>query len=267
MPHQRLAHTLIGLLVLQSMVFAQLQFSGFADILWVTPLNDQSTQEIQYGQFELGLSAVIRPGINFEGAIAYNPETSTFEAGAGFIEIILDGEDGVHTARGNYLDHIGLSIGQFDVPFGIDWQHIASADRRLVSTPLLNEKSINGWNDMGLNLHASRGSAHLSAFFVNGAADGFALGGRAAYSPMDALELGASYFTQTEPNEFGSQPQVFGADIQTFTGPLATRMELHYSEDLFEGDFEALDSIETHHGFYLQTDLDLSNMINLPLTL
>ena len=135
MKHSTLLLNLIGIFILQSVTFAQLEFSGFADILLVTPLSeDQSNTEIQYGQFELDLSASIRSGINFEGAIAYNPETGNFEAGAGFIEIILKGEAGIHTARGKYFDHIGLSIGQFDVPFGIDWQHIASPDRRLVSS-------------------------------------------------------------------------------------------------------------------------------------
>ena len=49
----------------------------------------ESYSKIQYGQFELGVSAPIKPGVNFEGAIALNPETGTFEAGAGFIELVF----------------------------------------------------------------------------------------------------------------------------------------------------------------------------------
>ena len=259
--------SLLTLLFLQTTLIAQPQFSGFADILLVNPLENGSTPTIQYGQFELDISANIRPGINFEGAIALNPETGTFEAGAGFVELVLSGEDGFHPAHGKHLHHIGLSIGQFDVPFGIDWQHIASPDRRLVSAPLLNEKSINGWNDIGLNLHADMGQTNITAFMVNGATDGFAVGGRAAYSPFEILEVGASYFTQTEANELGSQPQSLGADIQTVMGPLATRMELHYTADLLDGDFSSIDSSAAHHGFYLQTDLDLSHILNVPLVL
>ncbi len=267
MKYHNLIINLIGLLMLQSTVLAQLQFSGFADILLVSPLDEQLKPEIQYGQFELDLSAEIRPGINFEGAIALNPETGTFEAGAGFIEVVFTGESGLHSARGKYFDHIGLSIGQFDVPFGIDWQHIASPDRRLVTAPLLNEKSINGWNDMGLNLHIGLDQVNLTTFLVNGADDGLALGGRTAYTPFEALEVGTSYFTQTSPNELGSQPQVIGLDVQTATGPLATRMEVHYSENLLEGDFSAIDSVTDHRGFYVQTDFDLSDMLDIPLAL
>ncbi len=259
--------TTIGLFVLQTAAFAQLQFSGFADVHFVSPLEDQSNIEMHCGQFELGLSSPIRPGINFEGAIAYNSETGTFEAGAGFVELVFTGENGLHSVRSNSFDHIGLSIGQFDVPFGIDWQHIASPDRCLVTAPLLNEKSINSWNDVGINMHADLGPINITSFVVNGATDGFALGGRAAYSPLESFELGASYLSQTETNELGSKPRAFGADIQTITGPLATRMELHYTEDLFEGDFEAIDTINTHHGFYLQTNFDLSSILHIPLVL
>ncbi len=259
--------SLLTIIFLQTTLIAQPQLSGFADILLVVPLENGSTPAIQYGQFELDVSANIRPGINFEGAIALNPETGTFEAGAGFVELVLSGEDGFHSARGNYFQHIGLSIGQFDVPFGIDWQHIASPDRRLVSAPLLNEKSINGWNDIGVNLHADMGQANITAFMVNGATDGFAIGGRAAYAPFEILEVGASCFSQTEANELGSQPQSLGLDIQTVTGPLATRMELHYTEDLLEGDFSSIDSSAAQHGFYLQTDLNLSDILDIPLAL
>ncbi len=267
MRHHQLYSNIIGLLILQTIALGQLQFSGFADILLISPFDEQMNAEIQSGQFELGLSASIQPGISFEGAIAYNSETGTFEAGAGFIELVFAGEQGVHSAHGNYVNHLGLSIGQFDVPFGIDWQHIASPDRQLITAPLTNEKSINAWNDIGLNFHADFGNTRLTSFLVNGAENGYAIGGRAAYTPLDGFEIGTSYLTQTLSNNSGSKPQVLGADIQTITGPLATRMELQYSQDLLNGEFSEIDSIDTHRGFYLQADLDLSAITNIPLVL
>ena len=267
MQHHHLVTSIIGFFILQTITFAQIQFSGFADILLVTPLEAQSEADFQQGQIELDISATIRPGINFEGAIALNPETGTFETGAGFIEMVLTGEDGLHAARGNSFNHIGLSIGQFDVPFGIVCQHIASPDRRLVSAPLLNEKSINGWNDLGINLHADLGKFQFTSFLVNGSAEGFAIGGRSAIKPIEAFELGISYFSQTAANDLDSQPQVLGVDLQTVTGPLSTRMEVHYTEDLFEGDFGEIDSVNTHQGYYIQGDFDLSEILDIPLVL
>ncbi len=255
------------LAILPTVVLAQFQFSGFADILLINYLNHPPNPEVQYGQFELDLTTIIKPGVNFEGAIAYNSETETFEVGAGFIELIFTGSDGSHHARGEYIDHMGLSIGRFDVPFGIDWQYIASPDRRLVSAPLLNEKSINSWNDMGLNFHVVLGQVHLTSFLVNGASRGFAAGGRIACSPSKMLQLGTSYFAQTKSTEFGNRPQVFGADIQTFTGPLTTRMEVHYSQDIFEGNFNIADSVDAHQGFYIQSNLDLTNIFSYPIVL
>lgn len=267
MRHHKLITNIIGLLILQAIALGQLQFSGFADILLISPIDEQMNAKIQSGQFELGLSASIQPGISFEGAIAYNSETGTFEAGAGFIELVFAGEQGHHSAHGNYVNHLGLSIGQFDVPFGIDWQHIASPDRQLITAPLTNEKSINAWNDVGLNFHADFGKTTLTSFLVNGAENGYAIGGRAAYAPLNGFEIGTSYLTQTSSTDLGSKPQVLGADIQTVTGPLATRAELHYSENLLNGEFSEIDSIDTHRGFYLQADLDLSTILHVPFTL
>jgi len=267
MYYRGLIANFLAILMLQSLGFGQIQFSGFADLLFVLEPESPSIPKVQYGQFELDLSATIKPGLYFEGAIALNPETGTFEAGAGFIEIVFASDKSSHAVRGKYLDHFGLSIGQFDIPFGLDWQHIASPDRRLVSPPLLNEKSINNWNDLGLNLHADLGWTNFTCFMVNGAADGSALGGRAAFTPSGIIEVGASYFRQTDANDLGSRPQVLGSDIQTVIGPLAMRLEFIYAEDFSDGDFSAIDSINTHRGFYIQSDLDLTDIINLPLDL
>ncbi len=231
-----------------------LEFSGFADFLLTQPLNDDSTTEVEYGQFEVDLSAMISSRVTFEGAIALNPETGGFEVGAGFLDIRL-GEN----------ENFGLALGQFDVPFGLDWQHIASPDRRLVTAPLMNEKSINGWNDMGVNLTGDLWGVQANGFLANGADAGFALGGRLALSPLDALEIGSSYFTHATENESGSRPTVFGVDIQTITGPLSTRSEFQSSMDLVDGDFEAITGIPDHQGFYTQADLDLVDMLNRPL--
>ena len=249
-------------LILQRTALGQIKFSGFADILF-----HSSESRFQIGQMELDITSELHPAISFEGALALNPDTYCFEAGTGFIELTFPEEKGQHSARGAFFNHTGLSLGLFDVPFGLDWQHIASPDRRLVTPPLLNEKSINGWNDMGANFHTDIGITNLVIFIVNGAAEGYSIGGRIACTPSQALGVGLSLSTQTEANDVGSKPQIIGGDLEGTIGSLSTRMEVQYVDGLREGDFAAIDSLNTHRGFYVQTDLDLTAILKHPLAL
>ncbi len=242
------------ILSLFSIATAQVELSGFADFQLVQPMVENSNPSFQNGQFEVGLSAGVTSSINFEGAIAYNPDTGGFEAGAAFIEATLNDKRG-----------LGLVMGQFDVPFGLDWQHIAAPDRRLITSPLLNEKSVNGWNDFGVNLYGEFLGTTITTFVVNGASDGFAGGGRFGFPILDVLEIGASIFAQTSENNSGSRPRVLGGDFQTATGPFSTRTEVQYMEDFQDGDFEYINHIPAHRGFYSQADLDLDGMMHLPL--
>ena len=245
---------ILFLLLFSSPGFGQIEWSGFADILHQTDL-EEGGAGFSYGQFEIDASAEILPGLVFEGAVALNPETGGLEAGAGFLDMTIHEELG-----------LGLMCGQFDVPFGLDWEHIASPDRLLITAPMLNEMTINSWNDVGLNLYGGSDLLSLTAFMVNGADDGFALGCRLGVTPVELIGLGVSFYSQTAENDAASRPQVLGVDLQSSLGPVAFRGEYHQADDLFEGDFGAIDGIETHAGFYGQADLDLSSFVNLPLT-
>lgn len=245
-------------------LMAQIELSGFADILYTQDLSDGGTGHFGYGQFEVDLSGVVMKGVTFEGAAAYNADAGAFEAGAGFLDIHLMGSEADHPARGGVIQHSGLMLGQFDVPFGLDYLRIPSPDRRLISGPLLNQKTIDGWNDVGLNLYGELSFGSFNLFAVNGAQDGIALGGRLAVPLGDMVEFGASYATQTAENDSEANPALLGADILVTSGPAQLTFEFQQATAVLEGDFDSYGDTEQHSGYYAELDLDLAGLINVP---
>lgn len=255
------------LLIMANTVTGQIEYSGFADILYTKNLIEGGDAAFGYGQFEVDLSAVVMDGVTFEGAVAYNVDDGLFEAGAGFLDIHLTGSDESHPPRGGYLQHSGLMVGQFDVPFGRDYLHIPSPDRKLVSRPLLNQKTIDSWNDMGLNLYCELSFFNFNYFIVNGAQAGIAAGGRIVIPLANILELGASYATQTAENDSGATPKIIGVDFQSDFGPIGARFEYQQATALLEGDFDNSGADDQHSGYYAQLDLEMEQLVNLPLFL
>ncbi len=62
----------------------------------------------------------------------------------------------------------GFMVGQFDVPFGLDWRSYRSVDRPLVSIPTVIANTHRGWNDLGVEMHGELTWANWSVFAVNG---------------------------------------------------------------------------------------------------
>ena len=248
-------------------VLAQIEYAGFADILYTSELGDDGSAGFSYGQFELDLSGTVTSNVTFEGAIAYNAEDGVFEAGAGFLDIHIKDSDEDHPARGGFIKHTGLMIGQFDVPFGIDYLNIPSPDRLLVNGTLMNQKTIDGWNDVGLNLYGELSVVNFNLFAVNGASDGIAAGGRLGFPVGGLMELGASYTMQTAENETGAVPNIFGLDFQSAFGPVNARVEYQMAKAVEDGDFDTLTEDDEHSGYYAQFDLDLDEMTGMPLFL
>lgn len=255
------------IMIIPTLLFAQIEYSGFADILYTKALGDDGEAGFNYGQFEVDLSGSVVPGVTFEGAIAYNADDGVFEAGAGFLDIHLKGSDEDHPARGGFISHSGLLVGQFDVPFGIDYLHIPSPDRSLVTSPLLNQATIDGWNDVGLNLYGELSLLNFNVFAVNGASNGLALGGRLGFPVAGLLEVGTSFAIQTGENDAEAVPSLMGIDFQATSGVISTRLEYQMATAMLEGDFDTMTDDDEHSGYYLQLNLDLNEMVNLPLFL
>lgn len=244
-------------------LLAQIEYAGFADILYTESSAGESG--FGYGQFELDLSGTVNSYMTFEGALAYNAEDGVFEAGAGFLDIHFTGSEEEHAARGGFLEHTGLMIGQFDVPFGIDYLHIPSPDRLFVHGPLMNQKTIDGWNDVGLNIYGELSVLNFNFFAVNGAAEGIATGGRLGFPVGELMELGASYTMQTAENDAGAVPRILGLDFQSSFGSINTRIEYQKASAVEAGDFDTLTDEDEHSGFYAQLDVDLDDMLSMPL--
>lgn len=187
-----------------------MKLSGFGDFRYTPYLRGEEQKVFNLGQVEIDLNTSIEKKIGIDIAIAYDPESETFGLGAFTVDLHLFGKDGSHFRRGG-LDHSGIILGLFDVPFGIDWRVYPSIDRKLVSTPLVVENTHEAWNDYGAQAYLGKGILDLTLFAVNGfdyeTADGqnepgsdatvvemqYSFGGRFAIKPFDATEIGFSY--------------------------------------------------------------------------
>ena len=127
-------------------VFAQVDISGFFDLQYQFHKNQHSEKGMRFGQFEIDLSKSLNNYFVIESAVAFNNESQKFELGAGFIEYRLWGNEEDHAVNNDLFDKSGVMVGLFDVPFGIDYKCIPSPDRKLVTAPLANEKTISCWN-------------------------------------------------------------------------------------------------------------------------
>jgi hypothetical protein len=67
-----------------------------------------------------------------------------------------------------FLSDMTVSAGQFDIPFGLDYQVYAPLDRKLVTMPHSVEASYGWWNDTGLQLHLGGARGALDVYAVKG---------------------------------------------------------------------------------------------------
>lgn len=136
-----------------------LDISAFADLVFPVSASDSTGTEFRVNQAELDLAGDIAPGVSAAMALAYDPTAETFALAVLEVRIPLAATEAFSATVG---------VGQFDVPFGIDYQVYASVDRRLVNGPLLLNCSHEGWNDLGVNLNLARGSWGADLFVING---------------------------------------------------------------------------------------------------
>lgn len=202
-----------------------LKIGGFGDIYATSSQNKGQKDDFRMGQMEIALETNIDEKIIIGAAVAYDKETSSFALGAFTVDFHLFGSDGSHFRPANGIDHSGILVGQFDVPFGIDWEGYASIDRRLVTAPLAVELTHHAWNDdgvqgyidakwfnvviFGVNGFAYQAAYHSDGQFLGYAGFGYdvaddaleirdanirmAAGGRAGIKPLQNLEIGSSY--------------------------------------------------------------------------
>ena len=216
-----------------------LEISGFFDVVNTVQTSADDKNQFGLGQAEIDLGAALHKNVGVEVAVAYNADDGIFELGAALIDIhFLDCCGDENHLRSSGIDHTGVVVGQFDVPFGIDYQTVASPDRKLVHAPLVVDLTHADWNDMGLMLGLEAGIGNFAIYGVNGfesstevldevaslalGEDVFeeidtspanAVGARLGITPVAGLEIGGSFANGWN---LSGRPEMslVGADLQ-----------------------------------------------------
>ncbi|MHB9027302.1 MAG: hypothetical protein ACYC9O_00885 [Candidatus Latescibacterota bacterium] len=175
----------------------RVEISGFGDVYSAAPLDSAGTS-FALGQAEVDVYATLTHNISASAALAYDGAAGAFGPGEFFVEFRLFGAEENHLRPSRGVTHCGIMAGQFDVPFGIDWEVYASIDRKLVTPPLVVENAHGLWNDTGVQGHAANDYFSGVLFAVNGFGYDdvrmrYAAGGRFGIKPLSFLEIGGSY--------------------------------------------------------------------------
>ncbi len=213
-----------------------LEINGFADFYFeMEDDGEESVSSFKLGQVEIDLARELNDWIAFEAALAFNDEE--FEMGSMLINFHLMKNDKVN---------VGLSAGQMDVPFGIDWHVYPSIDRKLVSAPLVVEEIHDSWNGLGVVLNIENQLMNLAIYSTNG----FeyrgrrpprlewvniemerAYGGRIGFTPLEIIEIGGSYAVQMRAEDSKVDMGIVGLDVQAHFGALDLKGEYIYREE------------------------------------
>ena len=179
-----------------------LEFSAFGDVQ--SSYDDTGKQKLDWGSLELDASAEFSDDL--QGAAALVTDQSSTMWTVAFLDYHTFG--GRIAPRGRLWAEKGfhVQIGQFDVPFGNDWQFFASKDSVSISRPLTTDLVMEGgYNDTGIRVLGNNGSINFNTFLLHGFNAGRLVGGRLGLTPFSdpfslkgaqepkTFELGLSY--------------------------------------------------------------------------
>lgn len=271
-------------LSVQAADFNGIDLTGFADFFASAPQVRSEGPGFQFGQVELDLEAPLAPGISFEAGVAFDPNENHFGVGSFLIDFDIFESDESHSRQTEGIDHTGIVVGQFDVPFGLDWHVYPSIDRNLVTIPLVVERTHAMWNDFGIMAYTEHHLFNIVGFAVNGFpyesgwdSNGNLLGYHGVgYDPEDAstttLEhgcqaslggrLGVSYGL---PVELGSSAALFFDQDRTIDMMMnAFDLQTGWRFLDFKGEY-LIHTIgnnqpvsHQHHGWYVQVTAELN---------
>jgi len=245
---------------------AQIDISGFFDAAGISNFLDTKKNEFMINQFELDFSYLHKSHFSVGSAVAYNNETQNVELAMAFIHYSFEGGPAKHPRRVETYDHSALLIGKFDMPFGLDYLSYASIDRSTFTQPLVIEKTIAGWNDIGIDYHLFTGKLKFDVWGVNGFREGLGLGGNIRYRFFPFLELGTSY--SADVNNFKRvNDWLSGVDILIDTKIFQIKSEFLWMKGVYEGIPDSVLNNNMHHGGYIQLLTDLKEWTSLPFFL
>lgn len=242
-----------------------IEFNGFFDIQQQFQLFPAENKGIDYGQFEIGFSKSIASFISAEGAIAYNGDSEKFELGSAVCNIQLFGQDDSHLYPNTFIVESGIQVGQFDIPFGLDYRYIPSPDRKFISSPLIVDRTISAMNNLGFNLYTTLERVNVNLYMVNGLMENnLSIGGRLGALPLPNLEFGFSWLTNLGEEGF-THCYLMGFDMLYKVYVFEIRGEFINSDGIIDGCLEERELHFNHDGYYLQLLTRMNNWISLPV--
>jgi Sec-independent protein translocase protein TatA len=228
---------------------AGLEISGFFDVVNSYDRSDEDNSNFGLGQAEVDLANQVTNNVAVEVAIAYNSDDGLFELGAAIVDIHLFGNGGGNHVNSSFIDHSSIVVGQFDVPFGIDYFSYPSIERKFITAPRVVDMTHEGWNDFGAQFVMDSKYGNFVAYVVNGfeasaevldqvatlatGVDVFeevnttpsnAFGSRIGFKPFSKLEIGSSFAVGLNKSE-KSEMTLWGADMYLDFGFLAFKGE------------------------------------------
>jgi hypothetical protein len=185
-----------------------IEVSGHFDVQAVGHNAAVRDNDFQVGQAVVNLASELQTRISANLQIAYNLDEEV-DIGQAYVDMNVFKWDG--RPRRNTLGVIdaGFRMGQFDVPFGLDWRVYSSMDRELVSLPTVIGNTHRGWNDVGVMFYGNTTWSNWAIFAVNGfgTSPALRLPSRYASTSLAAAELpAAGNFGSVAPTEaFGAR--------------------------------------------------------------
>ena len=221
------------------------------------------------GQMELRLAKLLDGGATLEAAIAFSGDS--FSLGSFQVDFPLFAGRGDRGPASNRIERSGFVVGQFDVPFGIDWHVYSSIDRRLVSVPLMVENTHGCWNDYGIQGYLETQRLNLVLYGANGfdyqridPSDApvdvpmeWALGGRLGVKPVTWMEFGGSCAGFLDANQ-ALDMALAGVDLRVHCHGLAAKGEFVAHRTGMGRPDQA-----THTGFYGQGQYDFGRWFTI----
>ncbi len=206
-----------------------IEISGFGDFMYSAHQDNIAGDNYEMGQVEVDLETNISEKVVIGAAIAYDAEGESFGLGAFTVDFRLFGKGDDHFRSASDIEHSGIIVGQFDVPFGIDWHVYPSIDRKLVTAPLAVENSHDGWNDYGVQGYLESENFNAVAYGTNGfgyedAETSMSVGGRLGLLPLGLLEIGGS-FAHFIKGDDDMGMSLMGADLQFSHNSLSLKGE------------------------------------------
>ena len=247
-----LPHLLLFLLLCSIGLFAQTEMSGFFDIIYSNMPTRKETGGFDINQFEIDISKAYKGHLSFGSAIAYDSSSGgSIKLNMVYLHYNFIHPSVKHPRRVEEDEHVGIVIGKFDVPIGLDYLSYASPDRPVVTQPLIIEYTIAGWNDIGTNLHINKKRFRLNVSVVNGFNKGINFVGDFVYKFTPRFKIGV-FHTSDFNRKFIQKSRLSGAYVFAEWSVCELKSEFIWANGIYGGEQDTMGQSHHHDGFYVQ---------------